>query len=610
MTFCNESLTFAKNNLQMLQMITQLSPNILALSLMIPAVVSIFLAFEALKSRYAPRGRVFALAMFAIALWSIAYAFELASTTKESMQFWLKVEYLAIPYISLLMLMVVMEYAGLNRRLKNVHLALLLIIPVTTMLLAITHDHHTLYYKEVTLNSDGPFPLLELNIGIWYYVHVFNSYILVLSGVILLFQKLYYQRSLFRNQLIFMLLSSLIPLITFTVYFAGLMPVKNIDPTPFAFAASGALMSVSIFKFKMLDLLPIAREHIFQSMGDGLVVLDKKLRLVDCNPVANVIFSWKKTPFGKDISELWKEHTVLLQLCRSEGEKTIEFTLTKNDDVYHFLVVTSKIKNHKHLEVGKLIVIHDITHRYKMQESLRLSESRLRQLNVEKDKLFSIIAHDLRGPLGAFESLTEMFVDGASPDIPEDMQDIVQKMHKSATSLNALLDNLLQWAKMQREDVTIKPIEIEMNVLVKRLIELLHEPIHSKTLYVRVMIPEDLKVIADENILNTVLRNLLSNAVKFTPRGGTILLMASQTNDGVVNIKVKDTGIGIPSDMIPNLFRIDAKTGRKGTDGEPSSGLGLMICHDFVHRLGSELKVESQVDKGTTFFFDLKQADS
>jgi len=592
----------------MLQMITQLSPNVLALSLIIPAVVSSFLAFEALKSRYAPRGRIFAILMFAIALWSIAYAFELASTTKDSMQFWLKVEYLAIPFISLLMLMVVMEYAGLNRRLTAWHIALLLIIPVVTLILAVTHEHHTLYYKQVTLNTDGPFPLLELTIGIWYYVHVFNSYLLVLTGVVLVFQKLYYQRSLFRNQLIFILLSALIPLITFTVYFAGLMPVKNIDPTPFAFAASGVLMSVSIFKFKMLDLLPIAREHIFQSMGDGLVVLDKKLRLVDCNPVANVIFSWKKTPFGKDISELWNEHSDLMQLCRNEDEKTIEFTLNRNDDIYHFLVVSSKIKNHKQLEVGKLIVIHDITHRYKMQQSLQLSESRLRELNAEKDKLFSIIAHDLRGPIGAFESLTEMFVDGDSSEIPDEMQIIVRQMHKSATSLNALLDNLLQWAKMQREDVAMTIKEVDLTGVASRIVDLMHESILSKSLYVKIMIAEDLKVMADENILSTVLRNLLSNAVKFTPKGGSILLMASVAEAEHVIVKVKDTGIGMHPEMIEQLFRLDAKTGRKGTEGEPSTGLGLMICHDFIQRLGSELKVESQVDKGTTFSFQLKIA--
>jgi hypothetical protein len=114
------------------------------------------------------------------------------------------------------------------------------------MFLSITHEHHGLYYKEVTVDLTAKIPLLNFEPGPWYYDHVVNSYLLVLYGVVILIQKLYYQRSLSRNQLILMLIAVLLTLITFTIYFAELMPVKNIDPTPFAFALSGMAMSVSI----------------------------------------------------------------------------------------------------------------------------------------------------------------------------------------------------------------------------------------------------------------------------------------------------------------------------------------------------------------------------
>jgi len=118
-------------------------------------------------------------------------------------------------------------------------------------------------------------------------------------------------------------------------------------------------------------------------------------------------------------------------------------------------------------------------------------------------------------------------------------------------------------------------------------------------------IPENLKVFADNNMLQTVVRNLVSNAVKYTLRGGRISVTAKTTDDKSVEISVKDTGIGMTNEMVNNLFRIDVKTNRKGTEGEPSSGLGLLLCKEFIEKHGGKIWVESQEGKGTTFHFSL-----
>jgi PAS domain S-box-containing protein len=587
-----------------------LNPNPLALSLLVPVAVSLLLTFEASRARYAPKGRLFALLMLATTIWSAAYGFELASTTKESMLFWLKVEYLAIPYISLLMVLVIIQFAGLTNRLHVKQVWFLLIIPVITMFLSITHEHHGLYYKEVTVDLTAKMPLLNLDPGLWYYVHVVNSYLLVLYGVVILIQKLYYQRSLFRNQLLFMLIAVLIPLITFTIYFAGLMPVKNIDPTPFAFAMSGVAMSVSILKFRMFDLMPIAREHIFRSMGDALVVIDNKHRLVDCNPVALSIFGWKKTPYGNAIENLWAELPDLLSTCISGRETSWEFGIPNSDSSRFFFASISEISNHKQSVVGRLLVIHDITNRHLMQQKIVQSEEKLRILNAEKDKLFSILAHDLRGPIGAFINLTELFMDESYEMTPEEMKGIAKDMNKSAQSLQSLLENLLNWSRMQRQDVVIQKSNIEIKPMIEKALDLLKEAISNKALYVKNGVPEDLIVFADENMMQTVFRNLVSNAVKFTPKGGNILIQALPHENDTVVVKIRDTGIGMSPEMIQNLYKFDKKTSRQGTEGEPSSGLGLLLCKEFIEKNEGKLSVESQVEKGTTFIFQLPKGKS
>ncbi|MDP3442211.1 MAG: HAMP domain-containing sensor histidine kinase, partial [Ignavibacteria bacterium] len=230
-------------------------------------------------------------------------------------------------------------------------------------------------------------------------------------------------------------------------------------------------------------------------------------------------------------------------------------------------------------------------------------------------KLFSIIAHDLRGPIGAFINLTEMFMDDNNVMTNEEMIEIGRGMNKSAISLHGLLDNLLHWSRIQREEVVINKTDIYIKALAAEVIEIYKPIITKKSLHVNNIIPEDLIVLADSNMIQMVLRNLVSNALKFTPKGGAVLISAVVNSDQIVSIHVRDNGIGIPAQMIEQLYNFSQSTGRIGTDGEPTSGLGLKLCKEFVERNGGSLHVISNVEesgvneentgKGTDFYFTL-----
>ena len=582
--------------------------NILSLSLIVPTAVSLLLALEALKPKYASRAKFFALLMFLVAGWSAAYGFELASTDYAGMVFWLKVEYFFIPFVPVMLYLVVRQYAGLKNDFKPKQLFYLLPIPLLTLFLSVTNDFHQLYYESVTLDDSRTIPLLSLEIGIWYKVHLIYAYALVIAASVMLVRKLIFQRSLFRNQLIYMLVAVLIPMGSLSLYLFEIFPVDNLDPTPFAFTFSGLAMSVSILRYRMLDLMPIAREHIFTSMPDGLVVLDNKIRIIDANPGSMKIFGWHEIPFGALAENIWKAYPSLINMLLKSKSESIEMEILQQQKRFYYQIYSSAIHNHKKQEVGYLIIIHDITIRYTMQEAIRQSEEKLKRLNAEKDKLFSVIAHDLRGPLGTFAGLTEMTMHQSEDISHEEKQQLAADMHKSAQALQNLLENLLYWSRMQREDVKIITEKLDLEALFEENLVLFQNAINAKALKVEKHFQENAIVLADKQMLMTVLRNLLSNAIKFTPRNGKISLILRTENPGFLQIQVRDSGIGMDKNMLQNLFNIEESIGRPGTEGEASSGLGLILSHEFIERMGGHIQVESALDKGSTFSIELPAA--
>jgi signal transduction histidine kinase len=230
--------------------------------------------------------------------------------------------------------------------------------------------------------------------------------------------------------------------------------------------------------------------------------------------------------------------------------------------------------------------------------------AKLKQMNEEKDRLFSIIAHDLRGPIRSFVSLAELFLNDAATMEPQLIRELASGMHQSALSLHELLENLLTWSLMQQEKAVIRKETINMKLAFDRAISLNQERIAAKNIVIVNKLDAECSVKADENMVATIVRNLISNAVKFTPKGGSIMVSFRPAGN-FVQFSVQDTGIGMSSDMISRLFDYDKKVCRPGTEGEPSSGLGLMIIREFVHRNRGEITVESIVNQGSKFSFTL-----
>jgi len=239
------------------------------------------------------------------------------------------------------------------------------------------------------------------------------------------------------------------------------------------------------------------------------------------------------------------------------------------------------------------------------QIELEMQNEELVRLNAEKDKFFSILAHDLRSPLSSFLGLTKIFSEEHSEMKQEEVQELANSLRESAKSVYHLLENLLEWSQMQRGFIEFKPVRVLLNDIIRKSIGSLSDLAKQKNQEVQLQLSGNPFVRVDLPMLESTLRNLLSNALKFSFRGGQITLSTNVIQDKSVKIAITDNGLGMNAGLISRLFTLDGRTGRSGTEGEPSTGLGLLLCKEFVEKNQGEIHVISEKNKGSIFTFTL-----
>lgn len=234
-------------------------------------------------------------------------------------------------------------------------------------------------------------------------------------------------------------------------------------------------------------------------------------------------------------------------------------------------------------------------------------EIQVKKLLDDKDKFFSIIAHDLRGPFNGIIGLTEFLLEKDNQLKPKETNEFIQLIHKSSKNAYSLLDNLLTWAQSQTGSLEFIPKKIKIRPIIDEIINLLDNIAKSKNITIQSEIKNEEYVFADKNMLETIFRNLISNAIKFTETDGKVLLSMTNENHQII-FSVKDNGIGIASEKMTNLFAISQRSTTSGTNDETGTGLGLMLCNDFVEKHGGQIWVESEIGKGSNFKFTIPNA--
>jgi len=267
-------------------------------------------------------------------------------------------------------------------------------------------------------------------------------------------------------------------------------------------------------------------------------------------------------------------------------------------------------------EEARLLTLIEVTDRHLAEEAIRQKTTELEQLNLQKDKLFSIIAHDLKGPFNSVLGFAGLLAAKARTMPPEKVSEYANLVYDAATSVHDLLDNLLAWASVQMRDAALRLTRVSLSHIVDASFYPLRAMAGEKGV-VFVNNVGNLTVDADENMIRIVLRNLISNGIKFTPAGGRVLmsaeLVAAGTGPGasrLVEITVRDSGVGMTPEFASNLFNIGRKVSMAGTSGERGTGLGLFLCRDIVARHGGTFTVDSAVGRGTAFRFTLPATEN
>lgn len=303
----------------------------------------------------------------------------------------------------------------------------------------------------------------------------------------------------------------------------------------------------------------------------------------------------------------------------SEKESEIEL-LQKDNEIKDLQLIRQKTQSRTLIiAVGLLIVVIALSLSYnkaRTKSNILLQEKNkqitdqheeLLRVNQTKDKFLSIIGHDLRNPIGAFKDMVSQLAEFPEMFNEKLRNQILEELRDEAESTYFLLDNLLLWAKTQKNSIQFNPEKLKLNLVIKNNIILNTRIAARKKITLKSAISDDVLVNADHNMIDLVVRNLLSNAIKFTPEEGKVSILVRDQDPDFVEVSIKDNGVGIPEKDLPRLLDPNDHLSTYGTSNEKGSGLGLVLCREFIEMNGGKLEIQSRVGRGSTFSFTLKK---
>jgi PAS domain S-box-containing protein len=580
-----------------------------ALLLALSAALSAALALYARSRREAPGAREVALLMLALFAWCSGYALESASTDLVLKVFWAKVEYAGITAAPVAWLAFALAYTGRGRWLTRRNLALLAIVPVLTLLLVATNGAHGLVWSRTALDPSGAFLVVEY--GAWFWVFWAYSYSMLVLGTFFLVSTLLRSSRLYRRQGAALLVALAAPWVGNGMYVLGLNPFPYLDLTPFAFLLSGAALSWGLFRFRFLDIVPVARDALVEGMEDGVIVVDPRGRVVDLNPAARRILGVPTAAeaVGEDFARLSPALHGLI-----EGYSAVEGSLVGHKEVElgegrrSYDLALSSLRDRGGRRTGRLLVLRDVTQRRRAEEESIRRGAELARSNAELEHFAYLIAHDLRAPLRGINGFSQILLDDHAGTLDDEARDYLLRIRAGTLRMGRLIDELLELSRLTR--APLRRETVDLGALARDVASELKRSEPGRA--AEFVIAEGLVANGDPRLLRVALWNLLGNAWKFTrrePRARIELGVdrgadrdADRHTEGPIFF-VRDNGVGFEMAYSDKLFgtfqRLHSAEEFEGT------GIGLATVQRVVERHGGEVWAEGEVGRGATFYFTL-----
>jgi PAS domain S-box-containing protein len=567
--------------------------NPFALILLVSGLATIFTALIIFK-RIKQSEKSFAIVLGLSGWWALGYSAELFSTTYATMFFWLKTEYIGICLLPPTLFMFIRAFISSQKPIIKPFYALLFATPIITTILVWTNDYHHFYYTSLTVDHSGSFPVFKIKPAFWYYIFTAYFYAVIVWSIYTLATAFKNGDKIYQKQKNVILNAMVVPWVGNILYKFGISPNQNIDLTPFAFIITAFIISFGLIRYKLLDVIPAAREKIFESMQDGVLVLDTTQKVIDRNTqMSEILLLFNQKIIGASLVKLFPGNEKLMQGIADRKKQTIEIEIKNKQGGQYYEVDINILLDKSSDYNGCILIFHDITRRKK--DALALEA-----LNQLKDRLFSIIAHDLRSPLINITDMVKLIDDKVITE--EEFRSFLPELSKNLNYTSSLLDNLLHWSKSQLKGESIHPVANDMMDIVEHEIVYFNQKAAEKGIKLKHIIDASTMALVDAEMIQLVIRNLIGNAIKFCKKNDSITVSTNCNDKNEVVVCVKDTGSGMKPGTVERLFMPDTFTMR-GTNNEQGTGLGLQLCKDFIEKNNGKIWVTTVWGEGSSFCF-------
>lgn len=570
-----------------------------SLPLVLTAGVSLWLAGIVWRRRPGPGVYPFVILMLAVVWWSVFYALELSASNASVKLLLAGLQYVGITVVPPAWLLFVLQYTGNERTPFLKYWRLLLIEPILITALAATNQLHTLFYSGYTLLPQGTFTLLKVKGGTFYWVNPVYAYLLLFVATVILIRAVIRSPQIYRDQAFALLVAVVAPWIANFMYLSGISPFPGLDLTPFAFTITGLATGWGLIRFRLLDIVPVARDKIVENMSDAVFVLDAQNRIVDINPAAlNLLKADPTKVIGTLAQEMFAPYGSLIGTLKDMTEGRAEVTVP-GPTPHYYEVLVSPLRNGDGRLSGRTFVLHEITTLKEINLALSEARDQAQESSRLKSEFLSTMSHELRTPLNAIIGFLGIVQQQANLD--EKNAHRIHRARSNSERLLQLINNILDIGRIESQRIEVINTPIVIRPFIHRICAQVEPLAEEKKLSFRTeispQIPETL--LSDEDLLTKIITNLLGNAFKFTDEGSVHLKI--ERDQGFWTILVQDTGIGVAPHMRELIFerfrQVDASAARR----YGGSGLGLSIVASLCQEMGGTISVDGELHKGSTF---------
>lgn len=570
-----------------------------SLLLIFVAMGSFALGLYAWSKRHLVSGFPLSLLMGSVGVWSLFYGLELASSNLSTIKLLTASSYFGIANLPVFWLVFCSRYAHQDAWLKPLSKLLLFVVPIITIFSVWTNDVHGLFYTSREMVSIDSNYFQKLSNGPFWWLHIIYSNLLIVTGLVMLFRVLISADIAKRKHIVVFLLAAILPYLVSLAYILGIRPYGILDVTPVAFFWMGILLSINVFSLKFFDISPFAMDRLFQGIPDAIFVLNKTNRIVSSNPSAERLLNLHGTAF--------------LDIVRDSED------LQLGDEV--FLCTRNDVFTPTYKQIGRLIILRDISARKHAEEKLKLSNQELQEAIMRanllaeeanaatkaKSQFLANMSHEIRTPLNGVIGYTDLLL---NTNLNSIQQRYVNYANLAGQSLLEIITDILDFSRIEAGELQLEKVPVNIINLVEQTVDIVKFEAEKKHLEIQINIANDIPelIIADPIRLRQILINLLSNAVKFTSQGEIEMKLWGYKLDQQeieLSFQVRDTGIGIATQQLENIFNAFNQADNSATRKYGGSGLGLAISNMLAQRMGSIIEVQSILGQGSTFKFTL-----